>query len=302
MTRVTVLMSVFGEHVGWATLPAVVDAWLDQDLSCDVVIATSGELDLAGSLPADVGDRVRVVETDHPRPTVSRLMNAAAAHATGEWLYLSDADVAPLGRDYLTRAVAAARGVGGAFTNPKMFRLVGPSPDGPASRWQPPADWMSVCFVRTEPDGRLARYPGESYRVHDDRTLWADPPPDAFVLEPFEFSRRPALHWGATVVRREDLIAVGGYCEQYEGWGCEDEDLLHKLAARMNVIQACVEMPEILCVHFEHRRPYDTPDYAANQARLVSRREAGPEAMIAADLDAAAKRAAAGAQRSVTTR
>ena len=79
---------------------------------------------------------------------------------------------------------------------------------------------------------------------------------------------------------------VGGYCPHYAGWGCEDDDLLAKVALMTPVTVAWRADPALRCLHFEHHRPYATPAFAANQAILALRLATGPAAMIAADLQA----------------
>jgi hypothetical protein len=285
MTGVSVVIPLFGTHRGLETISTVADSWLDQDLSCEVVVATDTGIPLDTAVTEHGSKRVRVVATTIS-PTRGRLSNVAVAGCRSEWLYLTDADVIPLGRDYLRRALAAATAADGFLAQPRMLRLTGPSPGGLPSRWQLAPGNEQVCFVRRGAKGDLVRDPGESVFVwaEFDGQLWADPPPDLVSSSPGEFQRRPALHWGAALVRRETFLDVGGFCTRYEGWGCEDEDLLEKLTARLAMLTGWRSLPELLCLHFEHPRAKATQGYAANQALLERRRRAGGEAMIGEDL------------------
>ncbi len=293
MTEVSVVISLFGAHRGREILSAVVDAWLGQDIRCEVVIGTDADGSLGSVITNSGPDRISVVTAAVAPAAKARLSNIAADHARGDWLYLTDADVVPLGRDYLRRALTSAGSARRFLTQPRMLRLTGPSPSGSPSQWEPPAGQDAMCFVRRGADGALVRHPGESVFVWTDLDgqLWVDPPPDLVTSRPDEFLRRPALHWGSVLVARKTFEGVGGYSEQYSGWGCEDEDLLDKLRVRAAMLKAWQEFPELLCVHFEHPWAGDTPEYAANRLILKQRRRAGAEAMIEEDL---ARRSAAG--------
>jgi hypothetical protein len=286
MTEVTVAIPLFGTHDGRNAIVAVVGAWLDQDVTVEVVLATDAGTQIDSTMVAEAGEQLRVVKmAKHETATIGGLRNLAATHGSGQWLYLTDSDVAPLGTDYLRRALAAIRTGAGFLAQPRMFRLTGPSPPGLPSRWAPPADDDIVCFVRSNPDGTVVRHVGESIVLWDEceYTPWVDPPPDIIRLSPDEFYRRPALHWGAVLVDRTRFFDVGGYCTGYQGWGGEDEDLLTKLKARSSMLWAWRELPSLQCVHFEHQRARRTPTANANEAFLDARRRAGAESMIAHD-------------------
>ncbi len=286
MTEVSVMMTLFGEGRDGDTMRAVVDSWLDQDISCEVVIATDGNTRLDAEFAGRDDDRVRVVASPTGTPSRGLLGNVAAEAAQGDWLYISDMDVVPLSRTYLRDAKAAAEAAGGFLTQPRMLRLVGMPPAGPPWRWALPESSDTVCFVRRGELDELVHLPGETVFVWSDfdGQLWVDPPAHLAASRAGEFSRRPALHWGAVLVDRQRFASVGGYCEQYVGWGCEDEDLLHKLTSTAPEVKAWARHGELLCLHFEHGPARDTPEYEANRVRLEERRNSGAEAMIADDL------------------
>src|SRR5204863_3571990 len=60
------------------------------------------------------------------------------------------------------------------------------------------------------------------------------------------------LFWGCNYsVRRDDLLAVGGYDERFRGWGWEDLELgyrLHRLRLRLHFDTGA------WCVHYPHAR------------------------------------------------
>src|SRR6266545_3278735 len=219
---VTVVLPVFGNHRAAQTLPAVCAAWLAQDVPCEVVVAAAGGV--------TVPDGVRTVDCDPDACSPGPLRNVAAAAARAPVLYLGDADVVPLGRDFLSRALRLCGG-SGVVVQPWMYRLVDADDLVGVSEWHQPGRGR-VCHVRGGRDGRLAPVPGEVFRWDDD-VLLVDPPPAAgYPGDSPQLRLRAPFHWGGTLVRRHLFDAVGGYYERYAGWGCEDDDLHAKLAGR----------------------------------------------------------------------
>jgi N-terminal domain of galactosyltransferase len=106
--------------------------------------------------------------------------------------------------------------------------------------------------------------------------------------DPWEQRILTHYHWGSVLIERRMFEAVGGYCTEYVGWGCEDDDLLIKLNSQWQTVEAWRTGTAISCLHFEHPRPYGGADLTPNLAILNRRRAMGPEAMIRADVQAAA--------------
>jgi len=295
---VSVLIPLYGEHVSRTTLPDVASAWLAQDLPCEVVIAAAGHIPLR--IASDVLDTgaVRVVRAGADARAPGRLRNIAATAARAPVFYLSDGDVAPLGRDYLRRALNIAGGRR-VVSQPWMHRL---DPRGPRvgrpERYAPVTKGGGpeglgggeinerVCFVTGA---------GESLRaMAGERLFWSGGEP-VIVPPPALLSSLHAddpygavlpFHAGGFLVDRATFDSVGGYCERYAGWGNEDDDLLLKLGGRTTVVRAWREVPTMVCLHFEHPRPYRNSDLRRNDALLATRRAAGPEAMISEDVGA----------------
>jgi N-terminal domain of galactosyltransferase len=273
---VAVILPLFGSHRAAQTLPAVCAAWLAQDVPCEVVVAAAGGF--------AVPDGVRLVACEPDARSPGPLRNRAAAAADAPVLYLGDADVVPLGRDFLSRALHL-RGAGagaGVVVQPWMYRLVGADDLVGVPQWQQPGRGK-VCHVRGGTDGRLVALPGEVFRWDDD-VLLVEPPPEAVYPDDSpELLYRAPFHWGGTLVGHDLFDAVGGYCERYVGWGCEDDDLHAKLAGRATVHRAWQVARTLKCVHFEHPRAYHGPELLANKEILRARRASGPDAMIAED-------------------
>jgi hypothetical protein len=282
--EVSVVLPLFGDHPAARALPAVIDAWLAQDVGCEVLVATTLDtlVKLSPTLAHD--DRVRVLSGASGAP--GALRNMAASSARAPMLYLGDADIVPLGEDFLRRALALA-GDGDVVVQPWMYRLVNHASFSPMPTWRAPGR-ARMCLVTGDPDGRLTPVPDERYRWLGG-SLYVEPPRGAVHrMDSPTLVLRPPFHWGGALVPHELFNRVGGYCGRYVGWGCEDDDLFAKLGACTRLIHAWRVARTLRCVHFEHPRPYAGPPLEANRTILTERIAEGPTAMIAQDLRALA--------------
>jgi hypothetical protein len=105
---VSVILPLFGDHRAVRTLPAVSRAWLRQEVPCEVVVAVA-----EGTQLPDLGDgarvgQIRIVSAERDSISPGPLRNLAAAQSRAPVLYLGDADVAPLGRDFLGQALTCS--------------------------------------------------------------------------------------------------------------------------------------------------------------------------------------------------
>lgn len=273
----SVVLPVFGDHRSARVLPLVCRAWLGQDVPVEIVIAVGH----GTPAPAAVtDDRVRMVFAG-PGPTATgRLRNLAVSATRAPALYLSDADVVPIGAGFLSRALDLAADQ--AVIQPWMYRLVDRAEPPDPLRMTPPGRGR-VCYVYADSGGRLTPVGGESFDWGGREYMFVAPPPEAFT--DVHTGWRPApYHWGGALVDRKLFDAVGGYCTRYEGWGCEDDDLIAKLDARTRVLRAWRGARELTCLHYEHPRSHTAATFPANHAIMAERLAAGGEAMIAEDL------------------
>ncbi|HEY8473297.1 MAG TPA: galactosyltransferase-related protein [Natronosporangium sp.] len=276
--QVTVVLPVFGSHLAAQALPAVSRAWLRQDLPCEVVVAAT-----RGTTIPPLGDdpRVRTIPADSTMNAAGRLRNLAAAAARGRWLYLGDADIAPVGDDYLSRAVALASD--GVVMQPWLYRLVNAGELLDVDRFESPGRGR-ICHVIGDAAGRLTPIGKERFQWLGDGMMVVEPPPGyGWPGEDGRPWRPPPFHWGGFLLERAVFEAIGGYHAGYAGWGCEDDDLIAKLVGSTNVIRAWRVARQLTCVHFEHSRDHTWRDHAANKPKLHQRLAAGVEAMIKED-------------------
>jgi hypothetical protein len=275
--RVSVVLPVFGSHSAVETIAIVCRAWLQQDVPCEVVIASARP---ASDLRLDdlEDERIRVVTLGSEVRSLSTLRNTGAAAARAPMVYLSDGDVVPLGRDFVRRSLeVASRGV---LIQPWMYRVLN-VPNLSCVKVPCHID-RRACFVRTEGDGDLVPVDGERF-VWGNGMPWAYPPRDGVPGDPASMRKAP-FHWGGILLPRQLFELVGGYCEQYIGWGGEDDDLLFKLETRSPILRAWCTAPELQCLHAEHPRLEITEEVRRNRQLLAQRFSHGASTMIDSDV------------------
>jgi hypothetical protein len=281
---VSVVLPLFGNHRAVGTLPAISRAWLRQDVPCEVVVAVA-----EGTQLPDLGDavrtgRLRIVPAERGTASPGPLRNLAVAQSRAPVLYLGDGDIAPLGGDFLDRALALLDDR--AVIQPWMYRMVNASDALAAPPFDRPAG-DRACHVTAGPDGVLTAVGGERFStINPDLTVvdsttdgvsWQTPDGEPWRPVPF--------HWGGMLVRREAFDAVGRYSARYLGWGGEDDDLIAKLEGRFGVVRAWKAADGPACLHFEHPRAHTVAGGVEdNRAILKQRLAAGVDAMIQEDL------------------
>jgi hypothetical protein len=263
------------------SLPVVCRAWLQQDVPCEVVIAVAD-----GTVVPDLGDglaggRIRIVRAGRDVAAPGPLRNIAAAAARAPVLYLSDADVVPLGPGFAGQVLKLVADQ--PVVQPWMYRLVNPA----EATAGPPFELAfsgRACHVSFEAGGRLVRVGEECFTWRSAELLEVDPPPgvgwrkeDGTLWEAFPF------HWGGVGVPREVFEAIGGYNRRYYGWGCEDDDLIAKLEHHVGIVRAWKMAKQLTCLHFEHPRSHTLTHIDANRAILEERLATGAEVMIEED-------------------
>lgn len=272
------VLPLYGSHPAAQALPTVIRCWLRQSIPCEVVVAIAGSVAVP-SLGDD--ERIRVVPADQAVGSPGPLRNLAAAAARAPILYLGDADIAPVGDDFLAHALRLRDG--GVVVQPWMYRLVNAADLVGTGHFDSPGR-VRACHVTSDRDGRLTPIPRERFVWLGAGMMVVEPPPGLeWPDQDGQPWRPPPFHWGGILLERTLFETVGGYCPQYVGWGCEDDDLLAKLEGCARVVRAWRVARRLTCVHFEHSRAHTWTDFATNRPILAERLAAGPEAMIKED-------------------
>ena len=72
--------------------------------------------------------------------------------------------------------------------------------------------------------------------------------------------------------RRKQFEIVGGYCEDFINWGCEDSDLQWKFKEVFD-LQFFPEGKEFMVMHLDHKRGYFSPEMWKRNEKICSERK-----------------------------
>jgi hypothetical protein len=136
----------------------------------------------------------------------------------------------------------------------------------------PPRTWVEQCRASRSP---TIPYTTVEYLTEDTTTALLR---GGGQLQTVRTST--TANGGALWIRAGDLDAVGGYDEQYVGWGCEDDDLMYRLAQRGRIHR--LRQP---ILHLWHPKAERGPEAAANLALFRSRWNGAHAAMLRAQTD-----------------
>lgn len=88
-------------------------------------------------------------------------------------------------------------------------------------------------------------------------------------------------HCGSNFFRRTQFMAVGGYCEQFINWGCEDSDLQWKFRETYKLE---FFPPELEVIHMDHSKGYISPKmWGLNEEKSAKRKKEGIKLAIEED-------------------
>ena len=87
--------------------------------------------------------------------------------------------------------------------------------------------------------------------------------------EPFFYTLH--IHAGGTMMARSQFEKIGGYCEDFAGWGCHDVDIQYKLKSLFN-LQKIHKISDLEILHLDHQRGYfANPRWEKNKSLLIKR-------------------------------
>ncbi|MDP1728689.1 MAG: glycosyltransferase [archaeon] len=88
-------------------------------------------------------------------------------------------------------------------------------------------------------------------------------------------------HCGSNFFRRSQFLDVGGYCEKFINWGCEDSDLQWKFREIYNLE---FFPPEMEVIHLDHPKGYVSPKmWALNEEKSTKRKKDGVKLAVEYD-------------------
>lgn len=228
---------------------------------------------------------------------IGRVRNVGAAVSTGEFLYLTDADVLLFDKIYLRELLLKKeKQREDVYCRPKMLRLKSSSfssfRDDYVNRKTIDVDIgiNDHCLVEYDNGKIILNSDGEEKEImhnhiyvcdHHDYLLAISLGDNICKLKRFIW--KPVLHWGATFCSFRDFVDAGGYSEKYLNWGFEDDDFHFKLSGIRNIQCISDVFPRFFVIHFEHDRDYYNRIYRKNEAYFQKRVFAGSHKSIDVD-------------------
>jgi len=97
-----------------------------------------------------------------------------------------------------------------------------------------------------------------------------------YLSDPSNKGKEPVFstlhtHAGAILMKREHFEIVGGYCEQFAGWGCHDADLQWKLREIFK-IEEFPNDSKFEVLHLDHERSYFSKERLSKNIEIQNRR------------------------------
>ena len=224
--------------------------------------------------------------------------NRAFSTASGEFIYTTDADIVILNPEFLSNLVEL---IGDSedlvLRRPRMRRLViDHVPRFLVWEKKQGLD-LALSYLDYSQEfiakGNHELIPCTVYsRVSDTDTYLKTFTAETKRLEDFGTTARKGswpsvwwenLHCGGIFMRSSQFRNVGGYCERFQKWGCEDSDLQWKLQIKYRLhFIPYTEAYEVL--HLDHEKPYFSRDsWLENENISSERRSLGINAAIEED-------------------
>lgn len=298
---ISVIVPVYGQFDINRALLAVDSARGQRGVNVELVVSEQGEYP---RIQNRIDLPVKYVFTYHkPSETLSDfnpglVRNLGVKISSGEFLYTNDADVLLLNPNFLaTLRDAVIANPNLALYRPPMRRL--------------PIDCFDEFCRRVKSDGvdkaiKSLNLNQPFLAITDDRlrelkvvTRQRNEYEKTFTAFMGDFQRYLAdvslkgsepLIWaedryaGGNFLRRKLFYDVGGYCERFVNWGCEDSDLQWKLGQRYN-LQLFPKEQRFEVVHMDHTRGYFSREmWQRNEVICAERKAKGVQGAIDEDL------------------
>lgn len=289
----SIVLSFYGKFDPSRAVIAIESIKAQRDVDIEIIISEQGERSKLKSL---LGPGVKLVFQHYrPSPYLSdfgpgRIRNLAVSASRGEFLYATDADIVFLNPYYLKSLLQRLHSNScGALYRPPLRRL--PREDFSEFRRrvfsigiQGAIHSLNFCqpFWATT-DKRKKKF--KIMSKHENRyqkTYTALP--NAPGQEKAPLSWREDRHTGGVLMRRHQFDFVGGYCEKFMNWGCEDSDLQWKLSEFFK-LKLVTKEQRFMVLHLDHPRQYISEKmWERNKSISLQRRNDGPIKTVMADL------------------
>ncbi len=299
---ISVIIPLYGNFDIQRILRCIDSIKMQKDIDKEIVVSEQGETRRFPSI-----EGVRYAFTYHkPRENLSdfnpgKVRNIAILNSTKDYIYTMDADVIFPDPYFLKKLLDFIKtDPNKALFRPFMRRL-------PKDNFEEFNQWCNSLgfekalkklvinqefLVKTstsyrelkifEKDSKEANYRKtftsliEDYKKYVEERLGSD---DNFNFWPIYWNEN--RHCGSNLFRRSHFIALGGYCERFINWGCEDSDLQWKFR---ELYKLEFFPPELEVIHLDHPKGYVSPKmWALNEEKSSERKKNGVKLAVEYD-------------------
>ncbi len=228
-----------------------------------------------------------------------KIRNDGVKRAEGKYVFSNDADIFMKSPEFLGNLVELKEKVGKVLYRPPMRRI--PEEEfeqvyqkikekGIDKTFEEDLD-MSKQYLATlgTKEWALKTFKKDGQDFDYEKTFTAFKKDfERYVNDP-EMKGKEPMFWdetrycGGIFFEREEFESVGGYCEKFINWGCEDSDLQYKFKEEYG-IHLIPEEEKYEVIHFDHPKGYFSSDmWKRNEEIEEKRRSKDIEEIIAED-------------------
>ena|SRR3989344_62431 len=279
---ISVIVPLYGQFDLKRALVSIESILAQEDVNLEVVISEQGVFSM---FPKVKGVR-HIFKYHKPEPDLSdfnpgNVRNVGFVNSMGNYIYTNDADIVFHDTKYLSRSLIALKNKQGkVLFRPRMRRL-------PLADFDKFYNWINSCGLINSisklnfnqeyivaVDG-----PQRKIRIFEKDSVYRKTF-TAFEEDFLKFiggenkGKEPMFwnetrHCGGNMFRRDQFEAVGGYCEDFVNWGCEDSDLQWKFAEKYGLE---FFPDEFEVIHLDHPKGYFSPEMWARNEEISARR------------------------------
>jgi len=269
--ELSVVVPVYGQLDIARACVSIQSVLSQKGINYEVIVSEQGESPRFPEIP-----RVKHTFSYHkPQQDLSdfnpgNVRNNAIAIANGEFIYTNDADIIFLDPEYLSKTVQEIRrDQNRVFYRPFMRRL-------PIDEFE---DFEKIIRERGIETAISSLNLTQEYiatlngkkrdiRVFEKKSIYPktftafEEDFQSYIADEKNKGREPMFwnenrHCGGNLFRKSQFLSVGGYCEDFVNWGCEDSDLQWKFSEiyDLRFFPANLEV-----MHLDHPKGYFSPE------------------------------------------